>query len=187
MSQLTIYHENNSQTPVAEYSTGDAISKELARVGIRFERWISQGEIPARATNEEIIAVYQQDIDRLVAETGYQTYDVLSLTPDHPQKRELRRKFLAEHTHDDDEIRFFSSGKALFALHIENQVYEVICEKNDLISIPAGTRHWFDIGKNPDFACIRLFDNSQGWVANFTGSDIADKFPRFTREESTVR
>jgi 1,2-dihydroxy-3-keto-5-methylthiopentene dioxygenase len=178
MSQLTIYHENHPQTPIAEYSTEDGISRELAQVGVRFERWIAQGEIPDHATNEAIIAAYQSDIDRLVAETGYQTYDVISLTPDHPQKRELRQKFLAEHTHDDDEIRFFNRGKGLFTLHIEDKVYEVICEKNDLISVPAGTRHWFDMGENPDFTCIRLFDSPQGWVANFTGSDIADKFSR---------
>ena len=178
MSQLTIYHENHPQTPIAEYNTEDAISRELAQVGVRFERWIAPGEIPDNATNEAIIAAYQQYIDRLVAETGYQTYDVISLTPDHPQKRELRQKFLAEHTHDDDEIRFFNRGKGLFTLHIEDKVYEVICEKNDLISVPTGTRHWFDMGENPDFTCIRLFDSPQGWVANFTGSDIADKFSR---------
>ena len=86
MSQLTIYHENNPQTPITEYNTGDAIARELAQVGIRFERWLAQGEIPARATDEAIIAAYQQDIDRLVAETGYQTYDVISFTPNHPQK-----------------------------------------------------------------------------------------------------
>jgi 1,2-dihydroxy-3-keto-5-methylthiopentene dioxygenase len=178
MSQLTIYHEQQPRTPSAGYNIGYAIAKELARVGVRFERWIAQGEIPDNATNEAIIAAYQQDIERLVAETSYQTYDVISLTPNHPQKRELRQKFLAEHTHDDDEIRFFNRGKGLFTLHIEDKVYEVICEKNDLISVPAGTRHWFDMGENPDFTCIRLFDTPQGWVANFTGSDIADKFSR---------
>ena len=178
MSQLTIYHENHPQTPIAEYNTEDTIAQELAKVGVRFERWITQGEISKGATNEAIIAAYQQDIDRLVAETGYQTYDVISVYPDHPQKQELRQKFLAEHTHDDDEIRFFSRGKGLFTLHLEDKVYEVICEQNDLISVPAGTRHWFDMGENPDFTCIRLFDTPQGWVANFTGSDIADKFSR---------
>ena len=178
MSQLTIYHENHPQTPIVEYNTGDAIAKELAKVGVRFERWIAQGTISEGATNEAIIAAYQSDIDRLVAETGYQTYDVISLDSNHPQKQELRQKFLAEHTHDDDEIRFFTHGKGLFTLHIQDKVYEVICEQNDLISVPAGTRHWFDMGENPDFTCIRLFDTPQGWVANFTGSDIADKFSR---------
>ncbi len=178
MSQLTIYHENQPQTPIAEYNTAQKIAQELAEVGVRFERWIAQGTIPDNASNETILAAYQADIDRLVAETGYQTYDVISLNSDHPQKQELRQKFLAEHTHDDDEIRFFTRGKGLFTLHINDKVYEVICEQNDLISVPAGTRHWFDMGENPQFTCIRLFDSPEGWVAKFTGSDIAEKFSR---------
>jgi 1,2-dihydroxy-3-keto-5-methylthiopentene dioxygenase len=178
MSQLTIYHEQQPQAAIAQYNSAEMITQELALLGVRFERWVAQGEIPENATNEAIIAAYQADIERLVAETGYQTYDVISLNPNHPQKQELRQKFLAEHIHDDDEIRFFTHGKGLFTLHIGEQVYEVICEQNDLISVPAGTPHWFDMGANPDFTCIRLFDTPQGWIANFTGSDIADKFSR---------
>ena len=57
-------------------------------------------------------------------------------------------------------------------------MHEVLCEKDDLISVPAGTRHWFDMGPEPYFVAIRVFTNPAGWVANFTGSDIAAQFPR---------
>jgi 1,2-dihydroxy-3-keto-5-methylthiopentene dioxygenase len=30
----------------------------------------------------------------------------------------------------------------------------------------------------PYFVAIRLFTNKEGWVANFTGDDIAQRFPR---------
>jgi len=43
--------------------------------------------------------------------------------------------------------------------------------------VPANTTHWFDMGENPHFTCIRLFTTADGWVADFTGSDIATKFP----------
>ncbi|BAZ43343.1 hypothetical protein NIES4102_03430 [Chondrocystis sp. NIES-4102] len=178
MSLLTIYEENQPQAPIAQYRSPEAIANELNQLGIRFERWVAAGEIAENASNEEILAAYQQDIQRLVEETGYQTYDVISLNNDHPQKAQLRQKFLAEHTHDDDEIRFFTRGQGLFTLHIQDKVYEVLCEQNDLISVPANTPHWFDMGENPSFTCIRLFDTPEGWVANFTGSDIADKFSR---------
>jgi len=54
----------------------------------------------------------------------------------------------------------------------------VLCTKGDLISVPANTPHWFDMGPNPNFTAIRLFNNPEGWVANFTGSDIAQRFNR---------
>jgi 1,2-dihydroxy-3-keto-5-methylthiopentene dioxygenase len=176
MTRLTIYSETNPQQALATYSDGDAIATELAKVNIKFERWQANQEIADDADNETIIEAYRQDIDRLIEETGYQTFDVISINENHPQKKELRQKFLAEHIHEDDEIRFFIKGKGLFALHIDDKVYELICEQNDLISVPAGTPHWFDMGANPNFTCIRIFDTPEGWVAKFTGSDIAEQF-----------
>ena len=69
-------------------------------------------------------------------------------------------------------------GAGLFCLHIGDEVYQVLCEKNDLISVPAGTPHWFDMGSEPNFTAIRIFDNPEGWVAQFTGDAIADAYPR---------
>ncbi len=103
---------------------------------------------------------------------------MISLYPEHPDKDALRKKFLDEHSHSEDEVRFFVDGQGLFALHIADKVYAVLCEGGDLISVPASTTHWFDMGPNPNFKVIRVFDNEKGWVANFTGSDIASKFAR---------
>src|SRR5690606_22918470 len=104
--------------------------------------------------------------------------DVISLNADHPDKDALRQKFLSEHTHSEDEVRFFVDGCGLFTLHIDARVYEVLCERGDLISVPAGVAHWFDMGPAPRFVAIRFFNNTEGWVARFTGSTIADRFSR---------
>lgn len=178
MSQLTIYSESNPNTFLWFSTAGEEITAKLQEVGVSFERWQANKLVTEDATNEEIIAAYQLEINRLVRETGYQTYDVISVAPNHPQKQQLREKFLSEHVHDDDEIRFFNGGKGMFTLHIGDKVYEIICEQNDLIRVPAGTPHWFDMGENPSFSCIRLFDTPEGWVAQFTGSDIAKSFAR---------
>ncbi len=113
-----------------------------------------------------------------MAENGFQSVDVVSLQPDHPDKAVFRQKFLNEHTHSEYEVRFFVDGQGMFYLHLNDQVYTVLCEKGDLISVPAGTTHWFDMGPNPRFKAIRLFTNPDGWVGHFTGSDIAERFPR---------
>ncbi|MEC9482011.1 MAG: cupin, partial [Halomonas sp.] len=57
--------------------------------------------------------------------------------------------------------------------------YVIGCAAGDLISVPAGTPHWFDMGPEPNFMAIRLFTDSQDWVARMTGSDIASRFPRY--------
>lgn len=177
MSELRVYRENDSLFNLA-YTDQEAIARELKTIGIRFERWQADRELADDASQEEVIAAYRDSVARLKEKYGFQSADVIGVTPDHPDREALRAKFLNEHTHSDYEVRFFVDGKGLFYIHANEQVYAVLCEKGDLISIPANTTHWFDMGARPHLKCIRLFTNPEGWVANFTGSDIAEHFPR---------
>jgi 1,2-dihydroxy-3-keto-5-methylthiopentene dioxygenase len=177
MTRLTVYPESQPQSPSLQTEDFATIQQKLSAAGIRFERWQANHDLAPDADNESIIKAYQDEIDKLVTQQGYQTYDVVSMNPDHPQKEEFRNRFLAEHTHSEDEVRFFVRGHGLFVIHVGDKVYALLCEKDDLISVPANTRHWFDMGPNPVFTAIRLFNNPEGWVANFTGDDIASRFP----------
>ena len=179
MSRLRIYAENEPGRVLTETVEPALITHLLNESGIRFEQWQAAAPVAPGASQDEVIAAYRSDIDRLMAEEGYQAVDVVSLNPDHPQKAEFRQKFLNEHTHAEDEVRFFVGGSGLFTLHLGERVFEVLCEQGDLIGVPDGTRHWFDMGPDPYFIAIRLFTNAAGWVAQFTGDDIAARFPRF--------
>jgi 1,2-dihydroxy-3-keto-5-methylthiopentene dioxygenase len=178
MSRLRIFAENAPAAPVRSAHEHADIARELGAVGVRFERWAANAPLAPGASQDAVIAAYRGDIERLQRDEGYQAVDVISLNPDHPDRAALRQKFLNEHTHSEDEVRFFVAGRGLFTLHIGDTVYEVLCEQGDLIGVPDGTRHWFDMSETPYFIAIRLFTNKEGWVANFTGSDIAQQFPR---------
>ena len=178
MSRLRIFNAEQPQNPSSVHEDHTGIARELAKVGVRFEQWEASQPVVPGASQEQVIAAYRHDIDRLMSEEGYQSVDVISLTPDHPDRATLRQKFLSEHTHSEDEVRFFVAGAGQFTLHIQDKVYDVLCEQGDLIGVPDGTRHWFDMSDAPYFVAIRLFTNKEGWVANFTGSDIAEQFPR---------
>ena len=178
MSELKIYRDSDQGAP--EFiEDHEQIARELATVGIRFERWSASVELTRDSSQNEILSAYDSCIQPLMAESGFQTADVISMHPEHPQKTQLREKFLSEHIHTDDEVRFFVYGAGLFYLHIKGSVYGVLCNQGDLISVPANTKHWFDMGPNPDFKCIRLFSNEEGWVAQMTGDSIAERYPRF--------
>lgn len=178
MSALTIYSENESTQPLWFSDDADKICEQLNAKGVRFERWNADRDLGINPTPKLVINAYQHAIDKLVAEKGYQSWDVISMRADNPQKEALRTKFLSEHIHGEDEVRFFVEGAGLFCLHIGDKVYQVLCEKNDLISVPEGTRHWFDMGSQPHFTAIRIFDNPEGWIAQFTGDNIAEHYPR---------
>jgi 1,2-dihydroxy-3-keto-5-methylthiopentene dioxygenase len=178
MSSLSVYHQSNPRSPNKVLTHLEDIVSTLEAVGVRFERWEAAQPVAAGAEPDAVIAAYRHEIDKLMSERGYVTVDVVSMNRDHPQKTELRAKFLDEHQHGEDEVRFFVAGRGLFCLHIEDYVYAVLCEKNDLISVPAGSKHWFDMGEEPHFVAIRLFNDPEGWVAKFTGEPIASQFPR---------
>ena len=179
MSRLRIFTEADPANPIETFDVHELIRDKLAEVGVRFERWKAAEPIVAGDPPEKVLAAYRKDIERLQADGGYQAVDVISISPDHPQKDVLRKKFLDEHTHSEDEVRFFVAGSGLFTLHMGDLVYVELCTAGDLIDVPDGTPHWFDMGPSPSFVAIRLFTNEAGWVANFTGSDIAQSYPRF--------
>ena len=184
MSRLRIFDETRPEAPLSVHESGADITRELAGIGVRFERWAANRAIEPGASQEDVIAAYHDDIERLRRAHGYQAVDVISLKPDHPDRATLRKKFLSEHTHSEDEVRFFVAGSGQFTLRVDGKVYDVLCEQGDLIGVPDGTRHWFDMSEAPYFVAIRLFTNVEGWVANFTGDDIALRFPRMTQPQS---
>jgi 1,2-dihydroxy-3-keto-5-methylthiopentene dioxygenase len=179
MKKLRVYEEKGTSQLLCQTSNYVEISSILGSIGIRFEKWRATKELAKRASDEDIIKAYKEDVDRLIRENGYKSVDVVRIFPDSPKKVELRQKFQSEHNHAEDEVRFFVEGSALFYIHFKNKVYIVLCEKGDLISIPAKYAHWFDMGKMPYFTAIRFFTNADGWIANFTGSDISQYFPKF--------
>lgn len=168
------------------FTTFATISARLREAGVELEHWQAQHELPDDASQEAVIAAYRESIDRLNARYGFQSVDVVSITPDHPDAAAMREKFLNEHTHADFEVRFFVDGRGLFYLHVDDSIYMVLCERGDLISVPANTTHWFDMGSRPAFKCIRFFTTPDGWVGNFTGSDIASRFPDFDSYTSAL-
>jgi 1,2-dihydroxy-3-keto-5-methylthiopentene dioxygenase len=179
MSRLTIFADDAPGAARLIASDPAAIAAGLAEIGVVFERWAAEAELAPDADDAAVLAAYAGDIARLKAAGGYQAVDVARVTPSTPNTDALRAKFLAEHTHADDEVRFFVEGAAQFYLHQAGQVFVVVCEAGDLISVPAGTPHWFDMGERPRFTALRLFVSPEGWVAQFTGAAIAEAFPKF--------
>jgi 1,2-dihydroxy-3-keto-5-methylthiopentene dioxygenase len=178
MSALTIYDDLSYQKKQMTEDI-DQMTAQLAQKGIRFERWEAKALIEKESTQAEILEQYAQEVEQLKRENGFITADVVSLRADHPAKVELRKKFLDEHIHTEDEVRFFVFGEGAFYLHFSPEVWVVHCKQNDLLSVPANTKHWFDMGPEPNFTCIRFFNHPDGWVAQFTGHDIAQHIPKF--------
>ncbi len=176
MSRLTVYMDDAPGRPVLDTEDAEQISTALGEIAVAFARWDSPVHLASDAASEVILQAYRPYLDALMGATGAGSADVVKLTPDHPQAAILREKFRAEHTHTEAEIRFFVEGSGHFILHAGGKVYDALCEQGDLIHVPAGIRHWFDAGLQPRFTALRVFTDSSGWVAHYTGDDIARRF-----------
>ena len=183
MTLLTVWNDNDPQTPELQTRDAETIREVLAGLGARFSRWELK-DLPAEPTQDEVLAAYADEIAAVNSEHGYSLVDVVSITrEDTDEYREAsataRQKFLNEHEHDDDEDRFFARGSGVFYLHVNGKVHAVFCEAGDLLSVPKDTTHWFDMGTSPDYVSVRFFHDDDGWVGNFTGSDVSSKFATY--------
>lgn len=180
MTLLVTWSDTGDQAPTVITTDDGEIRRRLDEVGIDLDRWDGVA-VAADAPPDDILDAYRSRIDELVEARSFKVVDLAQIRPSgDPDWPEIasgaRAKFLEEHTHAEDEVRFFVRGSGVFYLHIGHQVHAVRCEAGDLLSVPAFTTHWFDMGTTPDFAAIRFFENEDGWVGRFTGDPIAARF-----------
>jgi 1,2-dihydroxy-3-keto-5-methylthiopentene dioxygenase len=184
MTLLTVYTDDDAPEQVLETEEFEEIAVALKEIDVAFERWEVAEEFAGGGDQEAILERYREQIARVVEAEGYVLVDVTQLhrTDDagwEELKTTARQKFLSEHTHDDDEVRFFVGGSGIFYLHVDGKVFAVLCEAGDLLSVPANTTHWFDMGTDPDFTSVRFFHDEEGWVGNFTGNPLAQRIPSY--------
>ena len=154
-------------------TAAEAIAAYLGGIGIDYERWDNIGEIGPDASDAEILDFYSAEIEELKAKGGYVTADLINVTPETPGLDEMLAKFDREHWHDEDEVRFIVKGHGLF--HIapkDRDVVSIEMEAGDLIRVPKGTLHWFNLCGDRTVRAIRLFQDVSGWTPHYTDSGV---------------
>jgi 1,2-dihydroxy-3-keto-5-methylthiopentene dioxygenase len=151
----------------------DDVRSCLAGFGIDYERWKTDRALASDATSEEILDAYAGDIDRLKQQGGYTTADVIDIHADTPGLDAMLAKFKIEHWHDEDEVRYIIAGRGLFHIHpSQGPVVVIEVGEGDLIRVPRGTRHWFDLCGDRRIRAIRLFQDTSGWTPHYTNSGV---------------
>jgi 1,2-dihydroxy-3-keto-5-methylthiopentene dioxygenase len=167
MALVTIPDEKRSLNDAGE------ITRFLAQVGIEYERWEPGTSVAPNASAEEILAAYAPKIEELKKRGGYVTADVIDVNAQTPGLDAMLTKFNVEHWHDEDEVRFILAGRGVFHVHPkEGPVFAIEVGAGDLIRVPLGTHHWFDLCTDRRIRAIRLFQDPSGWTPHYTGSGV---------------
>jgi 1,2-dihydroxy-3-keto-5-methylthiopentene dioxygenase len=149
----------------------------LGTHAIEYERWTPAHPVSADAPAEAVLAAYATEIETLKKRGGYATADVIDVKPDTPNLDVMLAKFSREHWHDEDEVRFIIEGRGLFHVHPPTgPVFAIEVEAGDLIRVPRGTHHWFDLCGDRRIRAIRLFQDTSGWTPHYTDSGVDKGF-----------
>jgi 1,2-dihydroxy-3-keto-5-methylthiopentene dioxygenase len=149
----------------------DEVGDFLSALGIQYERWEASRPVATDAAAEEILAAYAPEIERLKAQGGYVTADVIDVSPRTPNLDAMLAKFSREHWHDEDEVRFIIRGRGIFHIRPrEGSVAAIEVVPGDLLRVPRGTWHWFDLCAEREIRAIRLFQDPSGWTPQYTES-----------------
>ena len=171
MAEVTVPDKNLTLTD------SDEIKNLLASIGIDYERWENAKNVSADASEDEILAAYSEEIEKLKKKGGYVTADVIDIKADTPNLETMLERFRPEHWHDEDEVRFIVKGCGVFHIAPEGgDVTAVKMHTGDLIRVPRGTRHWFDLDKTRTVRAIRLFQDPSGWTPHYTESGLEKKY-----------
>ena len=171
MAVVTILNEDKTLTST------DEITSTLASHGIKYERWTPAHPVSDNAPPEEILNAYAREIEDLKQHGGYVTADVIDVNPATPGLDVMLAKFNREHWHDEDEVRFIIAGHGLFHIHsTSGAVLAIEVEAGDLIRVPQGTLHWFNLCGDRRIRAIRLFQDMAGWTPHYTESRVDENF-----------
>ena len=167
MASIKIPAENTTLTDQKE------VTAFLGQRGIDYERWTPDHPVAPDASPDAVLAAYTREIDALKARGGYVTADIIDVKSDTPNLDAMLAKFNREHWHDEDEVRFIIEGRGLFHVHVPDEpVFAIEVEAGDLIRVPRGTHHWFDLCAERRIRAIRLFQDSSGWTPHYTDSGV---------------
>jgi 1,2-dihydroxy-3-keto-5-methylthiopentene dioxygenase len=160
----------------------------LAGVGIEYERWQPAHAVPDGAPAEEVLAAYASEIERLKKTGGYATADVIDVSPQTPNLEEMLARFAREHWHDEDEVRFILRGRGVFHIHPgDSPVLAIEVMPGDLIRVPRGTHHWFDLCSDRNIRAIRLFQDASGWTPQYTETGVDRRYEPVCLGPSYIR
>ena len=163
MAIVTVPDKNLTLKDAAE------IKNYLAQINIEYERVETTPRISPDADADQILAAYSDEIEELKSRGGYVTADVIDIKPTTANLEPMLDRFRPEHWHDEDEVRFIVKGRGTF--HIaptDGDVAAVTMEAGDLIRVPRGTHHWFDLCDERTVRAIRLFQDTTGWTPHYT-------------------
>lgn len=152
-----------------------AIQNFLQERGVEYRLWATSPDLDS-LLNKEILNDSEKELllegldsrfQELKEKYGYTTRDLIVLHPQVVGLPDMLAKFEKLHFHTDDEVRYIVDGSGTFGFNMDGDQFTVLVEKNDFISVPKNTNHWFKLDDKMRIKAVRYFQDKSGWVPHY--------------------
>jgi 1,2-dihydroxy-3-keto-5-methylthiopentene dioxygenase len=178
MPCLSVFAAANPQHPDKVLGWPEHVSITLAEVGVRYVQCVAAQPLNMTSSDEAVLQAYAAPVAQLLALDAGLSVQLVRIRHGQPLANAPHGHCLDEHSHSEDERHLFVAGQALLSLHVGDRVYQLLCERGDLLVIPAGIRHWLDLGAQDNCMMIRLRGSAEGERVELSGEPIAAAFAR---------
>lgn len=160
------------ENPTKNIKEPEKVREFLSKRGVDYRHWLTKPNIEFLldkshlndSEKEELLLGLQNRFEELSKEYGYKSRDLIVLHPDLPGLDDLLAKFDKMHYHSDDEVRYIVDGSGIFGFNLDGEKFEVHVFRNDFISVPAKTHHWFKLDDKKKIKAVRYFKDTSGWT-----------------------
>lgn len=161
------------------------VQAALAPLSVQVSHWPVTAEAalvekPALSAEDKasLLSALDGYFQKLQAEAGYQSRDLIVLHPEVEGLDAMLAKFDRCHTHDDDEVRYVVDGEGVFGFVLPNgKQLHLTVEAGEFINVPAGTEHWFYLTEQRRIKAVRYFTGTEGWVPHYTDTEVQELAP----------
>lgn len=181
MTHLCVYHQSNRLQPIRLLNHQADIARELEELGAGYQCWDATVPVTAVSSENEIVAACQAGLGLLEPNAiVYTEAFALDEQSSAEQHAVVRKQLAREQVSSQPQSWLVAAGRGMLCLHHEDHVYALVCERGDLLSIPAGIAYWFDAGEQPRFVALRVSAEPLAGEVVYTDENAAASYPPLT-------
>ncbi|WP_414753654.1 1,2-dihydroxy-3-keto-5-methylthiopentene dioxygenase [Anabaena sp. CCY 9910] len=163
----------------------DEIARELAPLGVYIKHYDPGTSIlfphlliQDALTDKEkchIVDLHNSVFEFIQQENGYLWCDLLNVHPGSPNLQTLIATYAQYHTHTAPEALYALAGEMIFGfVKADGSQVQLLVQSQDYLHIPSGVEHWCSLTASLSFKAVRYFTAADGWVPNYTGTQLND-------------
>lgn len=173
MSILSVFHDTSPQQPNKVLTHFDDIVATLAEQGIRFVRRPQPIRPRPGSGPDAVLEALREPLDQMLTEYRCGSLELLDCDGSSEQLAWMGE----EHAYAVEEVWVQVSGRAQISVRAGDWVYALLCEKEDVLQVPASMGRWVDLGDRPFCVALRLLEGAQPCQATFVEGSSAQEFP----------